>query len=97
MLANDADYRFTLYDTIGDGICCANGDGDWILSATDIDTGALVVIGRTTNFTDSITVPFSLPYDDDAGLALSRLGDHVFGGERVGEGGCRQVPCDAAA
>ena len=48
----DDDYTFTIYDSYGDGICCAYGNGSYTLSSngTTIVTGGSFASSEATNF-----------------------------------------------
>jgi len=58
-------FLFTLFDSFGDGICCEEGDGYYIVSVDDED------IGSGGNFEDEDSVDFCI--DDVAGCEDSPL------------------------
>jgi hypothetical protein len=53
----DGDYTFVMYDLYGDGMCCASGNGSFILR--NVGTGKVLASGGT--FTQSLEFPFSFP------------------------------------
>jgi hypothetical protein len=50
------EYTFTIFDSVGDGICCNNGDGHYTL--TDLTTSKVIAVGG--EFADSESTAFSL-------------------------------------
>ena len=49
-------YKFTMYDSFGDGICCANGEGEYVITSDGV---TLAKGGEFTGF--SVHETFELP------------------------------------
>lgn len=50
-------YKFIITDSLGDGICCANGEGSFTLLSPNAS-----IMGSGAQFTDADTVGFCLPF-----------------------------------
>lgn len=55
-------YTFTIFDTAGDGICCAFGSGSWKIST---NSGSIIV-GSGGNFSSSESISFSSQIASDS-------------------------------
>jgi hypothetical protein len=52
----EGSYKFTMYDSFGDGICCANGEGEYVITSDGV---TLAKGGEFTGF--SVDETFELP------------------------------------
>ena len=65
-LPADQDYKFTISDSYGDGICCGeNGDGDYIVEYD----GEVIALGGSFEYSESTTFGDSCPqFEPDPGI-----------------------------
>lgn len=73
-------YKFKIYDSFGDGICCANGNGSFQVRAVDINT----ILGSGGNFTTSDSLNFCLPATGAAPIVdFSASSSNICAGDTV--------------
>ncbi|MBR9920317.1 MAG: T9SS type A sorting domain-containing protein [Bacteroidetes bacterium] len=71
---NDGCYDFTIFDSFGDGICCAYGNGSYLLedaSGNTLASGGAFGSSETTNFCLSSTPSLSVSITDETNVSCN--------------------------